>query len=110
MAADDIEKIKQKLSTYAKEDIRFNEPHFTRQLMLREGSRRDVVDNLLNPDKLVYSSSETDRYGDTRHVLLFEVSGSRTMKLPVIFDIGDEKGLYIITYIMRYRKWQGMIR
>jgi hypothetical protein len=110
MIVDDIEEIKRKLRTYTADEIEFNEPHFTSQLMLREGSREDVVRHLLNPDRLVYSCSEEDRYGDTRHILLFEVSGSRTLKLPVIFDIGNKKALYIITYIMRYRKWQSMIR
>jgi len=31
------------------------------------------------------------------------------MKLPVILDKKGKKELYIITYIMRYRKWKKII-
>ena len=83
---DDTEKIKQKLRTYNEEDIVFNEPHFTQQLILREGSRKEVIRHLLNPDCLVYSYPEKGRYGDIKHCLMFKISNSRTMKLPVLFD------------------------
>ena len=52
---DDIEKLKNKLRSYERKDIKFNEPHFTQQLILREGNKEEVINLLLNPDKLVYS-------------------------------------------------------
>ncbi len=107
---DDIQKIKNKLRTYTKKDIEFNEPHFTQQLLLREGNEEDVITNLLNPDKLVYSYQEKGKYGDTIHCLHFKISNTRTMRIPVILDKDNEKSLYIITYIMRYRAWQHMIK
>jgi len=47
--------LKKKLKEYSKENIIFNEPHFTQQLILRQGSKDEVINNLLNLDKLVYS-------------------------------------------------------
>lgn len=105
---DDVEELKKKLRNFKKEQLIFNEPHFTQQLKLREGNKEDVVRHLLNPDKLVYSYQEKGKYGDTVHCLHFEVSNSRTMRLPIIFR-SDSK-VYIITYIMRYRNWQNMIK
>ena len=107
---DDVEEIKQKLKNYFREDISFNEPHFTQQLLLREGSREQVIGFLLNPDKLVYSYEEKGRGNEVRHCLHFKLSNNRTLRIPVIFDKNGEKGLYILTYIMRYRRWQNMIK
>ena len=105
---DNVEELKKKLRNFKKEQLIFNEPHFTQQITLREGSKEEVVKHLLNPDKLVYSYQEKGKYGDTIHCLHFEVSNTRTMRLPIIFKNGSK--VYIITYIMRYRNWQNMIK
>jgi len=102
--------LKKKLREYSRRDIEFNEPHFTLQLMLREGNKEEVIKNLLNPVKLVYAYQERGKYGDIIHCLHFRISNKRTMRLPVIFDRNNRKGLYIITCIMRYRPWQNMIK
>ncbi len=107
---DDIKELKKKLRAFKKDQITFNEPHFTQQLMLRGGDREEVVKNILNPDKLVYSYREKDKYGSIRHILHFRISNTRIMRLPVIFNKNKEKNLYILTYIMRYRPWQNMIK
>jgi phosphopantetheinyl transferase len=107
---DDIEKLKRKLRSYTRKEIGFNEPHFTQQLMLREGKREEVIKNLLDPNKLFYSYQEKGKYGDIKHCLHFNISNTRTMILPVIFDINGKKSLYRLTYIMRYRPWQSMLR
>ena len=83
---EDIEKLKKKLRNYTKNDIEFNDPHFTQQLQLREGSIEEVTNNLLKPDKLVYSYQEKGKYGDIVHCLHFRISNTRTLRLPVIFD------------------------
>ncbi len=106
---DNLEELKMRLKSYNKEDIKFNEPHFTQQLRLREGNKEEVINNILNPDKLMYSYQEKGRYGDAKHCLHFKISNTRTMKIPLIFD-NHEKSLYIITYIMSYRKWEGMVK
>ncbi|MBW2972801.1 hypothetical protein KY346_00230 [Candidatus Woesearchaeota archaeon] len=107
MQKDYLAGLKEKLCSYKEENIEFNEPHFSQQLNLREGSKKEVVKNLLNPEKLVYSYKEKGKYGDIIHCLHFKISNTRTMRLPVIFY---QKSLYIITYILRYRPWQSMIK
>ena len=106
---DDLEQIKEKLKNYNRQDIIFNEPHFTLRLLMREGEREEVIENLLKPDNLVYSYHEKAISGSQVHCLHFKISNTRTMRLPVIFDKGGRKNLYILTYIMRYRPWQSML-
>ncbi|MDI3544560.1 MAG: hypothetical protein PWQ28_841 [Candidatus Woesearchaeota archaeon] len=106
---EDIEELKNKLKSYSEKDIIFNEPHFTQQLILREGNKKDVIENILNPERLVHSDPEEGKYGDIKHRLYFKISNTRTMILPVIFD-DKKQSLYIITYIMRYRPWQKTIK
>jgi len=105
-----LECIKLLLRSYEKEDVLFNEPHFTNQLAAREGSREDVLKNILNPERLAYASVRTGKHGDDVYSLYFKISNTRTMKLPVIFNPSGKKGLYILTYIMRHRAWQSMVR
>lgn len=107
---ENLEELKKKLKTYKLEDLKFNDPHFTQQLKLREGNKEEIIKILLNPDKLVYSYQEMGKYGDIIHCLHFKISNTRTMRLPIIFDKNNKKSLYIITYIMRYRPWQNMIK
>ena len=106
---DNIGELKKKLRSYKREQIQFNEPHFTQQLNLRDGNKEEVISHILNPDKLVYSYQEIGKYGDIIHCLHFDMSNTRTMRIPVIFK-KDWKVLYIITYIMRYRSWHNMIK
>ena len=93
-----------------KEQIIFNEPHFSQQMELREGNKKDVINNLLNPDKLVYSYQEEGKYGDVIHCLHFKISNTRTLRLPLIFDKNNKKSLYIITAWNTNRKWQKQIQ
>jgi len=95
----DIGIIRQRLRTCT---AIFNEPHFTRQLTLRGGDRRVVLRHLGEPDDLVFVFEEPGRFGDTKHVLHFKISNTRTMILPVIFK---ETKVFILTYILRHRKW-----
>ena len=100
-----VQEMRRRLATYAELHIEFNEPHFTTQLLLRDGDLRDVISNLLHPVKLVHCSTQAGTHGSTKHVLYFQVSNTRTMVLPVIFDRHGERSIYILTYIMRYRRW-----
>jgi hypothetical protein len=105
-----VEELKKKLRQYKREHVKFNEPHFTQQLLARNGNREDVLENILNPKNLKFFYSEKSKYGDTKYSLYFEISNTKTMKVPVIFDLNRQKCVYIITYIMRYRPWQNMVR
>lgn len=106
---DSIEELKSKLREYKRDEINFSN-HAENQIMLREGNKEEIIKHITNPENLVYSYKEKGRYGEDVHCLHFNVSSKRTIRLPVIFDKGSKKGLYIITYIMRYRKWQNMIK
>ena len=102
--------MKAKLRTYREEDVMFNGPHFTEQLLLRSGDRNQVINNLLNPENLVWYYQEIGKHGDTKYSLYFRINDDKTMKIPAIFDKSGKKGLYIPTYVMRYRNWQSMVK
>ncbi|MDD9953578.1 MAG: hypothetical protein OXR66_04530 [Candidatus Woesearchaeota archaeon] len=102
-----VEAVKKKLHKYTREQIRFNEPHFSVRLQLREGKRQDILEHLRNPTKLVYVLEQQGTYGDSVYALLFKESNTQTLKIPVIFM---KKTLYVLTFIRRYRPWQNMIR
>lgn len=107
---EDVEALKKKLRQYSREHIIFNEPHFTQQLILREGNREQVIAALLHPDQLTYSYQERGTFGDIIHCLHFIIDNTKTLRLPVIFDKNGRKSLYILTYILRYRSWQHMVK
>ncbi len=95
-----VDEAKRRLAALAKENIRFNEPHFTNQLLLREGKHSEVLEHITQPTALVKVVSQPSKYGDTKHALHF-ATNDKTIILPVIFD---DKGLYILTYIKRHRR------
>ena len=64
-----IEELRDRLKTY--KSIKFNDPHFTQQLILREGSKEEVIKNLQNPEKLIYFSKEEGKFGDIKYILHF---------------------------------------
>lgn len=102
----DLVQVKSKLRSYKREDIIFNEPHFTERMVLRDGNKEEVIKNLIEAERLVYAEKEDNN----KYVLYFKMSNTRTMILPVIFDKDGKKCLYILTYIMRYRDWRNMVR
>ncbi len=105
-----VSEMRIRLSQYCRRDIRFNEPHFTHMLLLREGNKEEVIRNLLEPEDLVHMYSEKGKRGDIKYSLYFRMSNTRTMKIPVILDLNKKKCIFVLTYIMRYRPWQSMIR
>lgn len=105
-----VKKLKKKLESYERGHLKFNEPHFTQMLLLRDGDKRQVIQNLLNPENLMYFYTEKGKYGDVKYSLYFKISHNKTMKLPLIFDLNNKKCIYILTYIMRDRPWHTMIK
>ena len=104
-----VEQLKRRLRTYSVDDILYNEPHVTMRLIERSGRRDELVNNLLNPDNLVFYRTDVGIYGDTVHTFYFRIAEKETLLMPVIFDRGGKKCLYILTYIMRLRSWHTMI-
>lgn len=88
---DDIEVVKKKLKEYTPKKIIFNEPHFTHRLFLRSGCKKDVIQNLISPENLIFSYHLRDKFNSERYILHFKTSRSRTMILPVIFNKGNKK-------------------
>jgi len=99
-----IEEVKKRLKGYSKSNVKFSN-HATQMIILREGNKSEVINELLNPVNLIDAFPE-----DNKTVLIFRLSGTRTLKLPVIFNKGGRKCLYIVTYIKRYRPWQRIVK
>ena len=97
----DLDLVKNKLKSYSSSQVVFSD-HSVQSLLLRDGSKDEVLDNLLKPDRLVYYYIERGR-----HVLFFALSNTRTLKLPVVLA---KKHLYIVTYIKTFKPWQDLVR
>ncbi len=106
MSSEQIEQIKKRLSKYSRREVIFSE-HAQEQIILRNGDLQEVVKNLIDPRKLVDFSIEEGTKGDKKYNLIFQISNTRHLKIPVIFDPKKRKSksLYILTYIDRPRRW-----
>ena len=90
------EKIKKILWQYRKEQIEYNEPHFSLKLQREKIDRKEVVKNILKPDKLVLvgvTKSKNPVY-DYVYDLYFKLSKNRLFKIPISIK---PKSLYLIT-------------
>lgn len=99
------EKIKQTLRKYEKREVEYNEPHFTLKLERLKIDRKEVVKNVLKPDKLVLvgvSESKNPNYSYV-YDLYFKLSKNRIFKIPVSIK---PKSLYLITIFKIRRKLQ----
>ena len=104
----DLLKIRKMLSRYSKKNIIFNEPHVTIRCIQRNITKEQVKDIVMNPDNLVLAyKAKSVRSDEDKYELFFKLSSNKTLKLPVVFKSNK---LYIITVIVRWRKWQAMIR
>lgn len=104
----ELDSIKKRLKEYRKEQIEYNEPHVAMRCLQRETSKETIEQNLLNPENLVLAyPSKALKEGEEKYELYFKLSSNKTLKLPVVFK---KNSLYIITVIMRWRKWQSMVK
>ncbi|MAG20359.1 hypothetical protein CL618_02915 [archaeon] len=90
------EKIKKILSKYKKENIEYNEPHFSLKLDRQKIDKKEVIRNILKPNKLVLvgvSESKNPSYKYV-HDLYFKLGKKRIFKIPVSIK---PKSLYLIT-------------
>ena len=70
------DKIKRILRKYRKEDLEYNEPHFALKLEREKIDKKEVVKNILKPDKLAFvgtSESKNPNY-DYVYDLYFKLS------------------------------------
>ncbi len=103
--SEDIEKIKKRLRDYTEEDIGYNEPHFTLKLDREKIDRKEVIRNILKPEKLAFvgvSESKNPAY-DYVYDLYFRLSKNRIFKIPASLK---PKSLYLITIFKIRRKIQ----
>lgn len=102
---EDPEKIKWVLSTYSKEDIEYNEPHFTLKLDRQKIDRKEVIKNILTPDNLAFVGVSESKNPNYKYVydLYFKLSKNRIFKIPVSIK---PQSLYLITIIKIRRKIQ----
>ncbi len=99
------EKIKRMLLSFEEKDIEYNEPHFSLKLQREKIDRKEVVKNILKPEKLVFvgvSASKNPNY-DFVYDLHFKLSKNRTFKIPASIK---PKSLYLITIFKIRRKVQ----
>jgi len=97
----DLERLKVLLRNIERKHIKFTS-HAKTQIILRDGSKKEIIEHLLNPIKLIdFEKQSRDKY-----LLIFNISNSKTMILPIVFE---RKGLKVITYIMRHRSWKKTI-
>jgi hypothetical protein len=80
-----LEEIKQKLKSYAINQVVFSD-HAIESMLLRGGTKEEILSNLSNPERLV------NYYADNKKLILFfKLSNTRTLKLPVVLT---KKHLY----------------
>ncbi len=93
---ENLEKIKALLRDFREDDLAYNEPHFSIKLEREKIDRREVIKNVLKPDKLVLvgvSESKNPNYLFV-YDLYFKLSRHRVFKIPVSMK---PKSLYLIT-------------
>lgn len=99
------EQIKNVLRSYKKEDIEYNEPHFTLKLDRLKIDRNEVIKNILKPDKLVLVGVSKSKNPNYKYVydLYFKLSKNRVFKIPISIK---PKSLYLVTIFKIRRKIQ----
>lgn len=102
---EDAEKIKSILRKYKKSQIEYNEPHFTLKLDRQKIDRKEIVRNVLTPDKLVFVGVAKSKNNNYKHVydLYLELSRNRLFKIPASIK---PESLYLITIYKIRRKLQ----
>jgi len=102
---EDTEKIRNILRKYKKEDIEYNEPHFTLKLDRLKIDRKEVIKNILKPDKLILVGTSKSKNPNYEYVydLYFQLSKNRIFKIPISVK---PKSLYLVTIFKIRRKIQ----
>lgn len=105
LKSENPEKIKKILRKHKKENLEYNEPHFTIKLDRQKIDRKEVIKNILKPDKLAFVGVSEAKNPDYDYVydLYFKLSNSRIFKIPVSIKT---KSLYLISVIKIRRKIQ----
>ena len=101
-----LEDIKAKLRNYTEEQVVLND-HSLIKCFQREITKDMILDNLLNPERLIDMIEQEPKYaGERKFKLVFELSRNKNLVLVV----ATNKKLNIVTAIIRYRKWVRQVR
>ncbi len=101
-----VNKAKELLSKYKREDIEFNEPKIFLISKRRHVSKKEIEENLLDPLNLRYAFKMEERFDGEKWELFF-IDKNRILQIPVVFR---PKSLYVITIIKRLIRWERMIK
>lgn len=102
---ENVQKIQEILKEYHVENIEYNEPHFTLKMDRLKIDKKEVVKNLLNPERLVLVGVSESKNVNYEHVhdLYFKLSKNRMFKIPASIK---PKSLYLITIFKIRRRIQ----
>jgi hypothetical protein len=96
-----LEEMRKKLETYDENDIILKE-HALIKCFQRGITKEMIVDNLLNPERLIDFIEEESKFiGERKFKLIFEQSRNKNF----VIIIAVNKKLSVITSVIRYRKW-----
>ncbi len=96
-----LEELKSKLKSCSPEKIIFR-GHALERGFEREISKEFVVENLLNPEKLIDFIEEPSKIpGEKKFKLIFEISGKKSLIVVAALN----GFINVITICIRYRKW-----
>jgi hypothetical protein len=101
----DIEKLKEKLKQYKKEDIIITN-HAEIQAYVREVDLEEVKENIVNPEKLVYAKEQkTEKPEEKKYDCYFAYS----KQLCHRYILTINRKVIIVTIIKINREWQKII-
>jgi len=101
----DVKEFKEKLKEYHKEDIIITD-HAGIQAMVRQIDEDEVINNLLNPDKLVFVKEQESRDSDLRKYDCY-FAYSKLFAHKYIITINRK--IIIVTIIAINRDWQKIL-
>ncbi len=101
----DLENFKAKLRTYSEKDIIFTK-HAQIRLITRNIDLKEVVKNIINPEKLVFFEEQTTETNFKKYDCYFSYSKNLTHRY--VFTINGK--ILIVTIIKINRDYQRMIK
>ena len=101
----ELEKFKEKLRTYSERDIIFTK-HAQIRLITRDINLNEVVENIINPEKLVFFEEQTTKSDFKKYDCYFSYSENLTHRY--VFTTNGK--ILIVTIIKINKDYQRMIK
>jgi hypothetical protein len=100
-----LQEFKAKLKTYSEKDIIFTK-HAQIRLIIRDIDLKEVVKNIINPEKLMFFEEQTTESNFKKYNCYFSYSGNLTYRY--VFTINGK--ILIVTAIKINRDYQKIIK